>query len=473
MSQPAEPVHNDDNLSYLARWRRLSRGAWLYLAHAALLTSSLAMFGLVFNLAIVALDVPPFLVFGQEIPVLGVLSSAGLLAAGASALPVLWLVSRYGVWWPLVVNVLLQSLSLAIFALRPTVDAMLIAAALTGVGGVLFQLSSVPFIARLSDGATRDHLFNANFAVNIGFAGLGSQIGGWLAVWFAELLAVPAGDPLAYRAVFGTASVLLLLALGPLLLVRRSSRPAQAADVQPAEPDSTAAPLAHAAAPAPDAGGLWGRIVARLPLVGRIPQPWRGLVYQPWPLVSMVLPPLLISTGAALLIPYLNLFFKQQFGVPDDLLGTIIAALAYSAGAAALVGPLISTRIGTMQTIVLVQLLSLPFLLIVGFVPLLWVAVGAAMLRQGLFNMSSPLYDAFAMERTPDTLRPTVIGAVNGAFASGYFVMPIISTWVQENYGFTPLFIVAFSLYLLASLSNYLLFVRGRVASWRLLAQGS
>jgi MFS family permease len=169
----------------------------------------------------------------------------------------------------------------------------------------------------------------------------------------------------------------------------------------------------------------------------------------------------LISCGAALLIPYLNLFFSHKFDIGDDLLGSIFTALGLTAGLAALAGPALSIRIGKMQTIVLAQLLSLPFLLLVGFAPLLAVAVGAALVRQMLFNMGSPLYDAYAMEHTPEALRPTVIGGINGAFAAGYLVMPVVSTIIQEQQGFAPLFLMTGTFYLLAVFANYWLFVRG------------
>jgi MFS family permease len=166
-----------------------------------------------------------------------------------------------------------------------------------------------------------------------------------------------------------------------------------------------------------------------------------------------------------LLIPYFNVFFARRFDVADDMLGLIFAALNITIGLSALAGPLISIRIGKMPTIVLAQALSLPFLLAIGFAPLLWVSVGAALARAALFNMISPLYDAFAMEQTEEALRPTVIGAINGSFASAYIVMPLVSTRVQEDYGFAPLFVATAACYLLATLANYVLFVRGHAAA--------
>jgi MFS family permease len=181
----------------------------------------------------------------------------------------------------------------------------------------------------------------------------------------------------------------------------------------------------------------------------------------PGPLLRLLVSPFLISWGAALLILWLDLFFKQRFAVDNALLGAIMAALGIATGVSALAGPAISARLGKPRTIVLTQLLSLPFLLALGFVPVLGVAVGAALVRGALFNMGVPLYDAFAMERTEEAARPTVIGLINGANTAGYLIAPAISTWVQARYGFAPLFLVTAICYGLAALANYWFFVRG------------
>jgi len=60
---------------YLERWGALGRDAWLYLAHAALLTFSLAITSLLYNLAVLAL--------GHELSFLGLLNVLGVAAAAA------------------------------------------------------------------------------------------------------------------------------------------------------------------------------------------------------------------------------------------------------------------------------------------------------------------------------------------------------------------------------------------------------
>src|SRR6478752_7784615 len=112
--------------SYLQRWRHLRRPARLYLLHAALLTCSLAIIGLLFNLAVLAL--------GFSIDFLGLLNTVSFAAAAV--------------------------LSVLLLTLVPIAPALLISGGLAGAAAVLFQVSAPPFMMRQSNRATRDHLFS-------------------------------------------------------------------------------------------------------------------------------------------------------------------------------------------------------------------------------------------------------------------------------------------------------------------------
>jgi len=54
---------------------------------------------------------------------------------------------------------------------------------------------------------------------------------------------------------------------------------------------------------------------------------WRGLRHQRL-IVKLLLPNAIISLGAALLIPYMNVFFRERHQVPD---GTLASSLRYRA----------------------------------------------------------------------------------------------------------------------------------------------
>ncbi|HWQ14328.1 MAG TPA: MFS transporter [Roseiflexaceae bacterium] len=484
-------------IDYVMRWRALRRPAWLYLAHAALLTGSLAITSLLFNLAVLALGFPRGL--------LGTLTIAGVATAGALSLPLWWLVGRGGQRGALIASASLQTAGALTVALWPADTPLLLAAAATGAAAVLFQVSAAPYMMRHSDDETRDHLFSANAAVNIGVAGLGSVLAGQLPALCARLLGVAAESAAAYRASFAVAAAGLALSIVPLLL-RQDSRgldhprarawgggglrlpqniffggasplrasPDRKTGGRAANPWLTAKGqtlhVQQEAAKSPSsaiAAALRGVTALATGAVQRTHPPPRFSVYRlafSLSTLQLLIPPALISCGAALLAPYLNLFFKERFALPDGALGALFAALGVSTGLATLAGPLISARIGKARTVALTQALSIPFLLAVGFAPALGVAAAAAVIRGALFNMGSPLYDALAMERTPPAARPAVIGLINAAYAGGYLALPAVSVAVQERWGFAPLFLATAACYALAVLATAWFFARGTSA---------
>lgn len=427
---------------YLNRWRRLARPAQLYLIHMALLTFSLSISGLFFNLAILAL--------GYDRAFLGSLNGASIRAAVALSLPLWWLVTRIGLRVSMLASGLLQAASVFIYALYPEPTPLLIAVTLSGASAVMFQVSSPPFMMRHSDSGTRDHLFSANTGIAIGVAGIGNLLAGGLPALFGPLLGVASESALAYRATFAVAGAGVVVSLLPLLLIRDEARAGDKESGKQGERETRQEARAREQEQ---------EKVSQNRLLDRIPEPYRAMVQRPWPLLMLLISPFFISWGAALLIPYLNLFFKEQFDVADGTLGLIFAALNMTTGLAALAGPLLSTRIGKIQAVALTQALAMPFLLALGFVPLLGVAVGAALARGALFNMGAPLYEAFAMERTDERARPVVIGIISGARTAGYIVAPEISVWVQSAYGFQPLFVATAICYGLATLANIVFFV--------------
>jgi MFS family permease len=462
-------------LSDLAgHWRALSRTARLYLLHVALLTGSLAIFGLFFNIAILAL--------GFSLDFLGALNSVSFAAAAILSVPLLWLVERIHLRSALLLSAALQFGSVLLFALWPTAATLLIASVLIGAAAVLFEISAPPFMMRHSSVATRDQLFSTNAAIRIGLAGLGSLLAGQLPSLSARLLHVAPGSAEAYRATLAVAAVGLAVAMVPLLLIRAEQPPPT--DLRHATGDTRhetrdTRQETSAARLWSLVSGLWSLVSNLLSqtvalfrpscssgdrpakkLASLVPPIWRDLARQPVPLLKLLASPALISIGAALLIPYLNLYFKRRFAVSDQSLGLIFAGLGVCTGAAALAGPVLSARLGKIRTVVLTEALALPFLALLGFAPLLGVAVGAALARAALFNMGAPLYDAFVMERSDEAARPTVIALINGAYSIGYAGAPLISTHIQDVYGFGPLFVATTVCYILAVLVKYWFFIR-------------
>lgn len=447
----------------VARIWSLQRPARLYLVHMALLTFGLAINALFFNLAIPAL--------GYDLNFLGLLNSVPVAVAGLLTLPLWWLVTRtMRLRMALLVSVLLYAGAVLSVALWPAALPLLLGLALTGPAAVLFQVSKAPFMMRHSHSAERDFLFSVSEGINIGVAGLGNLAGGVLPGLCARLLNVPPESAMAYRATFALAGLCVLASALPLLLVtedeRRATNDERRTTSDERRTTSDERRTTRDREPRKKTSVFWQftALFRRLvfSLTEPVPEPWQSMLRRPWSVLRFMITPLIISCGAALLIPFFNLFFRQRFGVSNEALGVIFAAVHIATGVATVAAPWLSLRLGKMGSVALTQALAVPCLLALGASPVLSMAVGFALIRNTLMNMASPLYDAYAMEQSSEEARPTVIGLINGAFAIGYIFGPNISVRVQAVYGFTPLFVATALLYALAAFLNYMLFVRGK-----------
>jgi MFS family permease len=168
-------------------------------------------------------------------------------------------------------------------------------------------------------------------------------------------------------------------------------------------------------------------------------------------IVKLAAPNFLVGIGAAILIPYLNVFFKDRFNISDSLLGLLFSLSSLFVGIGSIIGPRLTIQLGgKIRTVAITQLSSVAFMLMIGFVPSLWIAGFSALMRGALMNMSAPLYSAFCMEQTPERRHGFVSSVMNIAWQVGWSVGPYASGVVQERYGFPPLFIATTILYLLA-----------------------
>ena len=155
----------------------------------------------------------------------------------------------------------------------------------------------------------------------------------------------------------------------------------------------------------------------------------------------------------------MNVFFKDRFNITDSLLGLLFSFSSLLIGIGSIVAPRLSNRLGgKVRAVVATQSASLAFLLLAGFAPVLWLSSIGFLLRTALMNMASPLYSAFCMERTPEQHQGFVNSILNLAWNVGWAVGPYVSGVVQQNYGFTPLFIATSILYGMAIMLTWSFF---------------
>lgn len=350
---------------------------------------------------------------------LGLVNSLPYAAGLIFGIPVGRLSDRIGRKASLIIGLALSSLfMLAQVTFRqPAVIAT--AAFLTGVFNMLFIVSQAPLMVKLSSPENRTMLFSLNFGLQTLAGAVGSAFAGQLPPLFGRLLSVPEYNATAYQAVLITSLLIGTTALIPIWVMQ--------------EPQ------------APPAPGTTQGDTSSGPPRKKLSSPLAALT------TKMTMPQILIGFGAAILIPYMNVFFKDRFDISDSLLGILFSLSSLLIGVGSIVAPHLSTRLGgKVRAVTATQFASLLFLLTAGFSPFLWLSAIGFLMRAALMNMSAPLYSAFCMEHTPEHQQGFVNSLLNLSWNIGWAVGPYISGVIQERYGFPPLFIATSILYFLS-----------------------
>jgi len=359
---------------------------------------------------------------------LGIINSLPSLTGLLLGIPIGRLSDRIGRRRAIIIGIALSSLAFFGQVTFKQPALILLMSALTGIFNMFTIVSVSPLMMKLSDLSNRTLLFSLNYGLQTMAGAVGSLFAGQLPALFGNILHVGPTDAVAYQAVLITTVLLGTTALIPISMMK--------------EPQTLQTPL--------EAGS-------------RATSPRSGLTRLT---VKLAAPNFLISIGAAILIPYMNVFFKDQFQISDSLLGLLFSLSSLFIGIGSLIGPRLTTRLGgKIRTVAFTQLASVVFMLMIGFIPSLWVAGFAFLMRAALMNMSAPLYFAFCMAQTPERQQGFVSSVMNVAWQIGWSVGPYLSGLVQVRYGFTPLFITTTVLYLLAISSIWRFFSRTENAS--------
>jgi hypothetical protein len=178
--------------------------------------------------------------------------------------------------------------------------------------------------------------------------------------------------------------------------------------------------------------------------------------------IRLLLPGLLIATGAGQVIPFLNLFVQQKFGLDLTSLNAVFAFTSLGTTLAILAQPRLARRFGQITSVVIVQAASIPFLVVLGFSPVLWTVILAMAVRNALMNAGNPIFNAFAMEQVTPAERATLSAAMSVLWQVGWVIGGIWYAVLQATLGFDAGYAVNFvtiiSLYTIATVLYWIWF---------------
>jgi MFS family permease len=389
--------------TYWMRVSKFSPNARLYLMSTILTGAALGVYRLLFNFYILSLD--------MDANMAGQLTSVNSMTALVLAVPMGYLADLLGRKKSFILGGLVICLTILAMALWPFRWVFFLMNILNGAAQSLSAVTMSPFLLENSGEQERTYLFSLSSGAQMTASFVGNAVGGNMPSWIALRRGIPPTSSGAYAGALAIVAGLALLGLAPFFFMKmpklkRSER-------------ALFAPFAYAAR-------------------------------EPALLGKLIVPMLVTSIGAGLLMPFINVFFRVAFHQPDPVIGNVLAWGALAMGIGLLIAPPLADRVGKIQLVVITQGLSIPFLAMLGFAPWFWLSGAAYYIRIALMNMGGPVYQTFVMERVDPQARATVASLVSMANSFGWAFSPSISGWLQVHYGFAPVYAGVIVLYTVA-----------------------
>lgn len=370
---------------------------------------------------------------GYDEALLGQLLTVSSLVALVGALPAGYLSDRLGHKLSLLLSASLLSLAVLGLVIWRSLASLYLMNVLMGLAQSLAGVTMGPFLMENSEEEERTYLFSFNMGLRMMAMFVGNWLGGRLPAWLGAAGGVAITSSTAYGWAIACIAGTSFLGLLPLALLRRQQTGHQAGEVSLS--------------------------------------PFQYARQEPILLAQLIVPILITSLGAGLLMPFMNLFFRSAHGRSDAAIGTLFAWGSLAMGIGLLSAPPLADRWGRIRVVVVTQALSIPFLFMLGFAPWFGLSAFAYLVRLALMNMSGPVYQAFVMERVEREGRATVASLVSMSWTLGWSFSPTFSGWLQVRYGFNPVFVGTISAYIVAIYLYWRFFWRGTDSRARSLAR--
>jgi MFS family permease len=404
---------------------RFHRDARLILVTSLVTGAAVSLWWIDFNLYLGAL--------GFDRATIGLVSTLASVAGGVIAFPASAASDRVGRRAVFFAGLIASIVGLCALLASEALVVVILAAALWSMGFQVFSVVISPFMTEHSEPEHRNELFAIQFAIQNVTNIVAAILGGVVATQVAGLLGFAPDGPGVYKII-----LILMLALSALGLVAV----ARLTDDRPSRLEK----------------GRLRRLgePAAFPTDPRRSRTILGITIRDrGRFAKLVFPGFLISIGAGQVIPFLNLFVQGKFGLDLAQLNAVFAFTSLGTVLAILAQPRLARRFGQITSVVLVQAASIPFLVVLGFSPLLWSVILAMAVRNSLMNAGNPIFNAFAMEQVTPVERASLAAAMSVLWQVGWVIGGIWYSGLQAVLGFeggyTVNFVTIIALYSIAT----------------------
>lgn len=163
----------------------------------------------------------------------------------------------------------------------------------------------------------------------------------------------------------------------------------------------------------------------------------------------------IIGFGAGLVVPYFNVYLKYKINISTETIGIIMALAQGAMGIGGIITPIMAKKYGKINTVIICQSLSVPFLVLIALPPSVIVVSLALFMRNALMNMAGPIISNLAMEMVDSNHRSIFSSIINisgnlsrslSALAAG-FIMNHLMNGYEIPYFITAVLYVLGTIY--------------------------
>lgn len=365
-----------------------------------------------FQLSIAALVLNYYIhSLGYRADFIGICSAMPAIGSLLGALPTALVADRIGRKPILLFTALMTPLSLALCALATSAPLLIVLNLLQGVVSTGYWVTNLPLLTESTNANQRVGVLALNSFLLLGIGALGDLLGGAIPEIVAGIMHVSSASPVPLRwGVLAAASFTFIFGL-PLWFLqepRRSLSRQQSTIGTEIKQRGTAIRKEH------------------FPL---------------WLFAQLLIPDLFFTMGEGAVVALIQIYFVLRFHLLPGVLGVIFTVSGVVGGIFSLTAPLFVRRWSKLRVIVVVQYLTAPLMLLIGFAPTIPLAISAEYTRSFMRTLIEPIYAAFAMEQVSDRQRATLAGFYSTTWSIGFSLGPSIGGWLQSSVSLSASFV--------------------------------
>lgn len=403
----------EDALSYRDKLHLFGKDARLYIVANAIGAFGFGISNVVFNLYM--LRIP-----GIEEDFLGIFLSISMFATAFIGIGAGILTDRWSRKKTLLAAGLISNCMIAVqyTVINPT--SLMLSQVILGLSSAFQQVGWTPYITDLSTDRERTHLFAFGSGMSILGVFFGNLVGGFLPGLFNSFLSL--GGDLFWMYKFALWTSLVPIFLSTFLIIPMTRDKPRESTLE------------------------YGLKKMRSPgFIGKYA--------------------LTISTaglGAGMIVMYFNLYF-EYFGADAAFIGIIFGINMIILSAGNFIAPALADRIGKVRTIVITEIFSVPFLIMLWYaasINVIYLGIVAYVSRTALMNMAGPVSGAFFMEVLSKDERATAMGVVRTGDSFVRAVAAIIGGWMLAQSMYSEPYLIVSGLYILSIIMFFNFFRR-------------